>query len=96
MEISMFLELSENEQYSVYAGGFWDIVCDVVVGGVAGAIVGFAKGFVVGAVVGLAAGPGGVIAGALSCGGYYAAKGAVIGAGTNAIFQQLTELEPVK
>lgn len=87
-----FFELTENEMHVIDGGGFWDVIVDATVGAVAGVVSGFVKGFVVGVTVGVAAGPGGVIAGAISCGVYYAGKGAVIGALTNVASQQALEV----
>lgn len=84
----MFAELSESELFSIEGGDWLDTLKDAVVGAVAGAVTGFVKGFVVGVGVGLTAGPAGIIAGAISCGTYYAGKGAVIGAATNATIRE--------
>lgn len=82
-----FEELNEYEMMWVDGGGVWDVVKDAAVGALGGAVAGFGKGFVVGALVGVFAGPGGVLAGAVSCGLYYAGKGAVAGAALNVVFQ---------
>lgn len=82
-----FEELNEYEMMWVDGGGAWDVVKDAAVGALGGAVAGFGKGFVVGALVGLSAGPGGVLAGAVSCGLYYAGKGAVTGAAFNTALQ---------
>lgn len=86
-----FEEMNEYEMLWIDGGGIWDVVKDAAVGALGGAVAGFGKGFVVGALVGLSAGPGGVLAGAVSCGLYYAGKGAITGAVSNAVIQGATD-----
>lgn len=92
MDNTMFMELNELELCNIDGGAFWDVFKDAAVGAIAGAVTGFVKGVVTGALVGLTCGVGGVIAGAVSCGLYYAGKGAVVGAISNVSIQYAADV----